>query len=101
MVVVGRPAAPFGGLSAYAGGPIRATSAIELERWLDREFGEPVRRVFYFHALNHPGLLIPLFIQGEPWWGRLFCRVGFRTIANRMRQMYAITAENARSIRIA
>jgi len=75
--------------------PSERQRAIELERWLDREFGEPVRRVFYFHALNHPGLLIPLLSQGGPWWGRLFCRVGFRMIANRMRQMYAITTENA------
>ena len=75
--------------------PSERQRAIELERWLDREFGEPVRRVFYFHALNHPGLLIPLLSQGGPWWGRLFCHVGFRMIANRMRQMYAITAENA------
>ena len=74
--------------------PSERQRAIELERWLDRELGEPVRRVFYFHALNDPDLLIPLFNQGGPWWGRLFCRVGFRTIANRMRQMYAITAQN-------
>ena len=75
--------------------PSERQRAIELERWLDRELGEPVRRVFYYHALNNPDLLIPLFNQGGPWWGRLFCRVGFRTIANRMRQMYAITAQNA------
>jgi glutathione S-transferase len=31
--------------------PSERQRAIELERWLDREFGEPVRRVFYFHAL--------------------------------------------------
>ena len=67
---------------------------LELERWLDCEFGERVRRVFYFHALNHRDLAIPLFNQGGPWWGRLFCRVGFRMIVNRIRKMYAITPEN-------
>ena len=74
--------------------PSERQRALELERWLDCEFGERVRRVFYFHALNHRDLAIPLFNQGGPWWGRLFCRVGFRMIANRIRQMYAITAEN-------
>ena len=74
--------------------PSERQRTLELERWLDCEFGERVRRVFYFHALNHPDLAIPLFNQGGPWWGRLFCRVGFRMIANRIRQMYAITAEN-------
>jgi glutathione S-transferase len=74
--------------------PSERQRTLELERWLDCEFGERVRRVFYFHALNHRDLAIPLFNQGGPWWGRLFCRVGFRMIANRIRQMYAITAEN-------
>jgi glutathione S-transferase len=74
--------------------PSERQCAHKLEHWLDSEFGEPIRRVFYFHALNNRDLLIPLFAQGGPWWGRLFCRVGFRIIANRMRQMYAITAEN-------
>ena len=74
--------------------PSERQRTLELERWLDCEFGERVRRVFYFHALNHRDLAILLFNQGGPWWGRLFCRVGFRMIANRIRQMYAITAEN-------
>ena len=74
--------------------PSERQRTLELERWLDREFGERVRRIFYFHALNHRDLAIFLFNQGGPWWGRLFCRVGFRMIANRIRQMYEITAEN-------
>ena len=74
--------------------PSERQRTLEFERWLDCEFGERVRRIFYFHALNHRDLAILLFNQGGPWWGRLFCRVGFRMIANRIRQMYAITAEN-------
>ena len=74
--------------------PSKRQRTLELEQWLDCEFGERVRRIFYFHALSHRDLVIPLFNQGGPWWGRLFCRVGFRVIANRIRQMYAITAEN-------
>jgi glutathione S-transferase len=74
--------------------PSERQRTLELERWLDCEFGERVRRVFYYHALDHRDLAISLFNQGGPWWGRLFCRVGFHMIANRIRQMYEITAEN-------
>jgi|KBSSwiStaDraftv2_1062776.scaffolds.fasta_scaffold76394_2 glutathione S-transferase len=74
--------------------PAERQHALELERWLDCEFGEPVRRVFYSYALNHRDLVASLFNQGGPWWGRLFCRVGYPLIANRIRQMYAITAKN-------
>ena len=74
--------------------PAERQHALELERWLDCEFGESVRRIFYFYALNHRSLVASLFNQGGPWWGRLFCRVGYPVIANRIRQMYAITAEN-------
>jgi glutathione S-transferase len=68
--------------------------ALELERWLDRELGETSRRVFYFHALDHRDLAISLFNQGGPFWGRLLSRIGFRVLARRIREMYAITAEN-------
>ena len=74
--------------------PSERQRSLELERWLDFELGERVRRVFYFHALNHRDLVIRLFTQGGPWWGRLICRVGFPMIANRIRQMYEITPEN-------
>src|SRR3954447_2214863 len=36
--------------------PSERQRTLELERWLDCEFGERVRRVFYFHALNHRDL---------------------------------------------
>src|SRR6478672_6541674 len=74
--------------------PPERQRSLELERWLDCELGERVRRVFYFHALNHRDLVVRLFTQGGPWWGRLICRVGFPMIANRIRQMYEITPEN-------
>ena len=74
--------------------PSERQRSLELERWLDGELGERVRRVFYFHALNHRDLVIRLFTQGGPWWGRLICRVGFPMIANRIRQTYEITPEN-------
>ena len=70
-------------------------TALELERWLDRELGEAIRCVFYFHALEHRGLVLYFFNQGGPWWGRLLSRLGYRVMASSIRQMYAITRDNA------
>jgi glutathione S-transferase len=68
--------------------------ASELEPWLDRELGEPLRRVLYHYALDRPELVISLFTQGTPWWGKAFCRVAFPLLKNRIRTMYKINAEN-------
>ena len=67
----------------------------ELERWLDDELGAPLRRVFYFHALDAPKPVRPLFTQRGPWWGPLFYRVGYRAVASRMRAFYEINADTA------
>jgi glutathione S-transferase len=67
---------------------------IELERWLDVELGEPLRRVFYHYALEHRELVISLFTQGGPWWGKSFCRLAFPLIRQRIRGMYAINEVN-------
>jgi glutathione S-transferase len=67
---------------------------LELERWLDVELGEPLRRVFYHYALDHRELVISLFTQGGPWWGKPFCRLAFPLIRQRIRGMYAINEAN-------
>jgi glutathione S-transferase len=66
----------------------------ELEPWLDRELGEPVRRILYHYALDHRDLVISLFTQGTPWWGAAICRVAFPLIRDRIREMYGINAAN-------
>ena len=68
--------------------------ALELERWLDAELGEPLRRVFYHYALEDRDLVISFFIQGAPWWGETFCRLAFPLIRQRIRGMYRINADN-------
>ena len=70
-------------------------NALELERWLDTELGETSRRVFYFHALDHRDLVLRYFNQRGPWWGRLLARIGYRQLADGIREMYAITKDNA------
>jgi glutathione S-transferase len=69
--------------------------AAELEAWLDRELGQPLRRVFYFHALPARDLVLHLFTQQGPWWGRLFYGLGYRLVANAIRRVYAIDADTA------
>jgi glutathione S-transferase len=69
--------------------------ALELEGWLDRELGETLRRVFYFHSLKRPELIVDLFTQNGPSWGRMFYRVAFGLVAGRVRAMYKVTEENA------
>jgi len=67
----------------------------DLERWLDRELGQTLRRVFYFYALRDSRLVVTLFTQGGPWWGRIFYSGGFGTVARVIRRMYDITPETA------
>ena len=74
---------------------VERDAALACEAWLDRELGEPLRRVFYFHALHHRRLVLYFLEQGGPWWGRLLSRLGYGLLAGRIRDMYAITADNA------
>jgi glutathione S-transferase len=69
--------------------------ALALERQLDCDFGEVLRRAFYADALSHRALVVPLFTQGGPWWGPLFYRVGFGFVARGIRDMYDINQETA------
>jgi glutathione S-transferase len=75
-------------------GDDRARS-LELEVWLDRELGETLRRVFYFHSLKQPDVVVDLFTQNGPSWGRMCYRVAFGFVAGRIRAMYKVTAETA------
>jgi glutathione S-transferase len=65
----------------------------QLEAWMDRDLGAPLRRVFYHHALPARDLVLGLFTQQGPWWGRLLYSVGYRAVADRIRRKYAINAE--------
>jgi glutathione S-transferase len=75
--------------------PTDRDAARDREGWLDRELGESLRRVFYFHALKHRRLVLYLLEQGGPWWGRALCRMGYGMLAGSIRDMYEVTADNA------
>lgn len=75
--------------------PDSRTSAIDLERWLDVEFGTTLRRVVYFHVLANRQLVTGLFTQRGPWWGPAFYGALFPVVRLGIRRMYAIKPESA------
>jgi glutathione S-transferase len=50
------------------GDPALRAEAIEWEEYLDREVGETLRRVLYFHLFSHPKLLVRAWSLGAPFW---------------------------------
>jgi glutathione S-transferase len=50
------------------GDPALRAEALEWEGYLDREVGETLRRVLYFHLFDHPKLLVRAWSLGAPFW---------------------------------
>jgi glutathione S-transferase len=75
--------------------PESRTSAVELEQWLDSEFGTTLRRVMYFHVLSNRKLVTGLFTQRGPWWGPAFYGAMFPMVRLGIRRMYAIDPGSA------
>jgi glutathione S-transferase len=73
--------------------PDESRSPADRERWLDREIGARLRRVFYYHALADQALVTALFAQHGPRWARWFYRLGYGAIARAIRTSYAITGD--------
>jgi glutathione S-transferase len=55
--------------------PALRAEALEWEQYLDRELGETLRRVLYFHLFEHPGLVVRAWSLGAPFWAPLFYRL--------------------------
>lgn len=69
--------------------------ALELERWLDAEFGTTIRRFVYFHVLENREVVTRLFTQRGPAWGRAFYGAMFPVVRFGIRRMYAIEPDAA------
>jgi len=69
--------------------------ALELEEFFDEELGPHIRRAFYYELLPHPGLVIPLFTDGQPAATRALLRAGFPMLRVAMRRRLEISAESA------
>jgi glutathione S-transferase len=67
------------------GAEAQRAEALEWESYLDREVGETLRRVLYFHLFGHPRLLVQAWSLGAPFWAApvywLVWRRGVRVIA--------------------
>jgi glutathione S-transferase len=73
--------------------------ALELEEFFDEELGPDIRRAFYHELLPHPGLLTPLFTQGQRPATRAALRTGFPILRVAMRRRFQISAEAAANSR--
>ena len=75
--------------------PTDAASAIEWERYLDKEVGVHVRRIAYQTLLDHPKIVSPFFTTGGPFWGPLYVKFAYPKLRKIMRKFMNINAEAA------
>lgn len=72
-----------------------AQSALEWERYLDKEIGVHLRRYVYHTLLNHPEIVIGFFATGGPFWARPFLKLSFSKLQKVMRKMMDINEVTA------
>ena len=70
--------------------PAAATRSVEMEELVDRAFGLGTQRIFYASLLREPDLVIDMWTQGAPAWGRSFYKVGFGAVARAVKRLYTI-----------
>src|SRR5205814_1074590 len=70
--------------------PEERKRTLELEQWLDSEFGTTLRRVMYFYTLSNRDAVTRLFTQRGPAWGKAFYRAAFPFVRFGIRRMYRI-----------
>lgn len=76
--------------------PDLRAEALEWEVFLDRELGETVRRVLYFHALERPEIVIRCWSGGGPFWASSLYRLIWPRAAAALRRLLDIDASTAR-----
>ena len=74
--------------------PALAAQAREWEAVFDRELGQPLRRIFYYHALQDARFLAAEYQRGGPFWGSWFYALALPTIRRAVGEKYDVTAEN-------
>lgn len=75
--------------------PALRAEAREWEAFLDRELGETLRRVLYFHLLGHPELLVRAWSLGAPPWAPLVYRLVRRRAVRLLQRALDIDATTA------
>ncbi|WP_370979152.1 glutathione S-transferase family protein [Agaribacterium sp. ZY112] len=63
-----------------------ALQAKEWEAWADAEIAVNVRILAYYHLLDRPDLLKPMFCDRGPWYGRFYIDLTYEKVAAALRQ---------------
>ncbi len=71
------------------------SQAIEWEGYADREIGPYVRCLCYHTLLNHPDIVIPIFSQGGPWYGKMLLKLIYPKLHGKMRKFMKINDQTA------
>jgi glutathione S-transferase len=79
----------------YPDDPDQRARALELEEFFDEELGPHIRRAVYHVLLDHPELVVPLFINGQPPAARCLIRAAFPVLNVAMRRALTITPQAA------
>ena len=70
--------------------PKRREEALEWERYLDREIGPHIRRIYYFYLLQNKALTIDFFTHNGPPYGRFVLNRIYPVLRHFMRRMMQI-----------
>lgn len=87
------------GATGFAPEPAHAAECARLEALADTAFGLGVQQILYALLLDEPELVIDLWTQRGPFYGRAFYAVAYPVIARAVRRMYRInpaTVQRAR-----
>jgi glutathione S-transferase len=60
--------------------------ALDWEHFADEQFGIPVRTICYQTLLDHPKILIPMFTDNGPWYGKYLMRLIFPILRTGMKK---------------
>jgi glutathione S-transferase len=83
----------------YPADPEHRRRALELEEFFDEQLGPHIRRAVYHVLLDHPELVVPLFVHGQRLPRRLLIRSAFPLMRVGMRWRLSVNAEAAQNSR--
>jgi len=69
--------------------------ARDWEQFAAERIADPLRSCFYHYLLEHPRIVIGLFTQDGPWYGRLFYSVTYKKVEQVIRGGYQINLRTA------
>lgn len=78
------------GFAALAVSPENKTRATEIEALADVAFGRGIQCLFYNVLFDNPRLLVDMWTQRGPFWGRAFYAVTMPFVRSKTREMYRI-----------